>query len=78
MDPNQQPPSRDDSEPFVDVDIARERPQRIDRLAEQPDTGELTETDADTSLQSDDDDADIVPGDKTDIYERGTIILPPS
>jgi len=30
---NQQPADRDDIDPFVDVDNARERPARIDRLA---------------------------------------------
>jgi hypothetical protein len=68
---------RDDNERdithLVDIEQARERPERLQRLAEAPDTGPTTDEDTDAPIHEDND----LPGDKRDIYERGTTILPP-
>ena len=61
--------------PFVDVDEARERPQRLEDLENQPDEGTISDDFTDTSPNVDE--ADGLPGNKADIYERGVTILPP-
>lgn len=68
---------RGEIEPLIDVDEARQRPRRLDTLADQPDTGDLTDYPDAPLTDAEEDEADIVPGDKSAIYERGTIILPP-
>ena len=61
--------------PFVDVDEARERPQRLEDLENQPDEGTISDDFTDTAPNIDE--ADGLPGNKADIYERGVTILPP-
>lgn len=61
--------------PFVDVDEARERPRRLEDLENQPDEGTISDDFTDTAPTVDE--ADGLPGDKADIYERGVTLLPP-
>ena len=64
-------------EPLIDIEEARERPRSLEQLTDEPDIGGLTDNPDETSNDADRDSADIVPGDKSAIYERGTIIMPP-
>lgn len=65
-------------QPFVDVDQARERPERLEDLENQPDVGATSDDFTDTSAHVEyEDEADVVPGEKTDIYQRGVTIMPP-
>ncbi len=77
MNPTRQRDDRDEIEPLIDIDEARERPRSLEQMIDEPDTGGLTENPDETVNDADHDNADIIPGDKTDIYERGTIIMPP-
>ncbi len=61
--------------PFVDVDQAREKPERLEKLENQPDTGPVIEEWGDDE-DVNDDPADGVPGEKEDIYARGVTIRP--
>lgn len=65
-------------QPFVDVDQARERPERLEELENQPDVGSISDDFTDTSADVEQvDEADGVPGEKTDVYQRGVTIMPP-